>query len=184
MIQSSHASKVMASMHVYGCSKISYPSDFSATYNSSIHLLEDDYLAEILQRYLNDQSFSDATSYAALNIVLAHSLSKFDNMRPDEAEKCFENSFSMLPAMMLQSANKFSIATMLFMVLILILTTRASSLIVLRLCTLSTHQEAILLPPSSEPPSSQFSWLATTILYPLKVALQLCTKGPCFIMPL
>ncbi|OGM48060.1 hypothetical protein ABOM_002887 [Aspergillus bombycis] len=99
--------------------------DFTATYNSSIHLFEDDYLAEILQRHLNGQSFLDATSYAALNIVLAHSLGKFDNMRHDEAEKCFENSFSILPAMILQSPNKASIATMLFMAMYLVYTSRS-----------------------------------------------------------
>lgn len=174
----------MASVHLQYYTKVSYVPDFAATFNNALHLFEDDYLDGILQRHLDGQSFLDATSYAAFNIVLAQSLRKFDNMRPDAAEKCFENAFSILPVMMMQSPNKASIATMLFMVLILVLRTRPSLLIVHRPCTLYTHQEAILQPRSSELPFSRSSWLATTILCPLKIAQQLHTKKYCSIMPL
>ncbi|EIT78670.1 hypothetical protein AO1008_00207 [Aspergillus oryzae 100-8] len=99
--------------------------DFATTFNNALHLFEDDYLDGILQRHLDGQSFLDATSYAAFNIVLAQSLRKFDNMRPDAAEKCFENAFSILPVMMMQSPNKASIATMLFMTMYLVYTSRS-----------------------------------------------------------
>lgn len=98
--------------------------EFSTTYNRCLHFFEDDYMTEILQRHLQGQPFLDATSYAALNMIVAHSLRKFHNMRAIEAEKYFDNAMNILSIMIMQRPNKNTIATILSMAMHLVYTSR------------------------------------------------------------